>query len=148
MSKLIVDSNIFINSFNSESEFREESISFLTKLAELGQLITMPAHGLFEITCTLKRLSDIERNYLHPVIFGEKQYPIEVMHIDNQFIDRYSSVAVPYIKAGDHLYLVVSKYNGYPLVTRDGGLTKRAIEAGVNVFTPTEYIEQLEKAKA
>jgi rRNA-processing protein FCF1 len=141
MGKLIVDSNVFINSFDQESGFREESIRFLSKMAEIGQVITMPAHGLFEITCALKRLSEHDRKYLHPVIFGQTRYPIEAIHIDQEFIAKYSIVEVPYIKAGDHLYLVVSKLNGYPLITRDNGLRERAKEAGINVFTPTEFLE-------
>jgi len=145
MSKLIVDSNVFINSFNGASEFRDESINFLTKMVNVGQQITMPAHGLFEITCSLKRLSEKDRKYLHPVILGETKYPIEIIHIDSDFIEKYSSVDVPYIKAGDHLFLVVAKHNMLPLITRDKGLTNRAIEANVKVYTPNEYIEYIQK---
>lgn len=143
MGKLIVDSNVFINSFNEASEFREESIKFLTEMVNVGQQITMPAHGLFEIMCSLKRLSEKDRKYLHPIILGETEYPIEAIHIDADFIEKYSSVDVPYIKAGDHLFLVVAKHNRYALVTRDITLTKRAIEANVKVYTPTAYIEYI-----
>lgn len=146
MNKIIVDSNIFINSFNKESEYRDESINFLTAMNEIGQQITMPAHGLFEIMCSLKRLSEIDRTYVHPVLLGKTEYPIEAIHIDYEFIEKYSSVEVPYIKTGDHLFLVVAKYNNYPLITRDGGLTKRAKEAGVKVCTPTEYINEVKSA--
>lgn len=141
MGELIVDSNVFINSFNQESEFREESIRFLTHMVKIGQQITMPAHGLFEIICSLKRLSEMERKYVHPEILGQTQYTIKTIHIDQEFIEKYSSVEVPYIKAGDHLFLVVAKFNGFPLITRDNGLRDRAKEAGVEVFTPTEFLE-------
>ncbi len=143
MDKIIVDSNIFINSFNKKCEHRDESINFLTTMADTAQQITMPAHGLFEIMCSLKRLSEKDRTYVHPVILGKTEYPIEAIHIDYDFIEKYSSVEIPYIKAGDHLFLVVAKYNDYPLITRDGGLTKKAKEAGVNVYTPTEYINEV-----
>jgi len=144
MSKLIVDANVFIDSFDRSSKFRDESIEFLSKTAEIRQLITMPAHGLFEITCTLKRMSEIDRKYLHPLIFGQTQYPIEAIHIDQEFIEKYSTVEVPYIKAGDHLYLVVAKFNNYPLITRDDKLKKCAKKAGINVQNPTEFLTKLE----
>ncbi len=142
MEKLIVDSSVFINSFNQESAFREESIRFLTHMVEIGQRITMPAHGLFEIICSLKRLSEKDRKYVHPIISGQTQYTIEAIHIDQEFIEKYSSVEVPYIKSGDHLFLVVAKFNDYPLITRDNGLRDRAKEAGIEVFTPTEFLER------
>jgi predicted nucleic acid-binding protein len=104
----------------------------------------MPAHGLFEITCSLKRLSEKDRKYVHPVILGKTQYPIEAIHIDSEFIAKYSQVNVPYTKAGDHLFLVVAKHNNYPLVTRDKGLSARAKEANVAVYTPTEYLAELD----
>lgn len=140
MGKLIVDSNVFISSFQKDSEFRDESIGFLEKILKVGQLITMPAHGLFEILCTLKRLSEHDKQYLHPVIFGQTEYPIETIHIDKKFIEKYINVEIPYIKAGDHLYLVVAKLNGYPLITRDNGMRKCAKEASIKVFTPTEFL--------
>lgn len=146
MRKIIVDANIFINSFSKESAFRDESVDFLSIISNQNQLISMPAHGLFEITCSLKRLSEIDKKYIHPIILGKSEYPIEAIHIDSEFIRKYSGVDVPYTKAGDHLYLVVAKYNGYPLITRDGGLTKRAKEAGVRVFTPTEYLSEVNYA--
>ncbi len=141
--KIIVDSNIFINSFSQESKYRDESIEFLSEISKRNQLISMPAHGLFEITCSLKRLSELDRKYVHPIILGKTEYQIEAIHIDRNFISKYSGVDVPYTKAGDHLYLVVAKYNGYPLITRDKGLSKRAIEAGVHVYTPTKYLSEI-----
>ena len=141
MSKIILDSNVFINAFKADSEFREESVLFLQEMSRIKQQVTMPSHGLFEYKCTLKKIEEIDKTFSPPDITNP--YPIEAIHIDYDFIKKYVNLDIPYTKAGDHLYMVVAKHNNYPLITRDKGMSKRAVEAQINVFTPTEYLESL-----
>jgi predicted nucleic acid-binding protein len=100
----------------------------------------MPAHGWFEIFSNLKRLSDIERQYLHPVFDDKTLLEIELIHIDEQFMLKYGNVNIPYIKGSDHIFIVVAYKNQYPLVTRDHKMIKVAKELGIQVYTPREYI--------
>jgi predicted nucleic acid-binding protein len=141
--KLIVDAGVFIDAFDSESPSREESIDFLSKIAASGKIITMPAHGLFEIKCAFKKLLTLKNNFSGPNILDKMNHQIEIIHIDEAFINRYIGVDIPYIKAGDHIYIVVAKDNGYTVVTRDNTFTNRALEAGVKVLSPKEYIDSL-----
>ena len=78
MSKLIVDSCVLINSFQKDSAHRADSIAFIDHLVEREQLITMPAHGWFEVWCNLNRLSDVDRTYLHPMFANNMQLPVEL----------------------------------------------------------------------
>jgi hypothetical protein len=102
-SKILVDSCVFISAFQSCSANREASIAFLDLLLSKKQLITMPAHGWFEVWCNLRRLSDVDRKYLPPIFKGAMKYPVELIHIDAQFIEKYSNLDIPYTKAGDHI---------------------------------------------
>ncbi len=70
-------------------------------------------------------------------------YPIELIHIDDKFIQRYSMVRIPYTKAGDHIFVVIAKENNYPLVTNDLGMTNVARGCDVQVFSPKEYSDIL-----
>ncbi len=54
--KIIVDSCVFIDAFDKQSEFYEVSRKFLDWTVEKSKTITMPAHAWFEIWCTLRRL--------------------------------------------------------------------------------------------
>jgi hypothetical protein len=65
---------------------------------------------------------------------------IEFIHIDDQFLQNYSDVDVPVIKAMDHLFLVVAKKNHLPLITWDEQMTKAGKECGVNVSNPQEWM--------
>jgi predicted nucleic acid-binding protein len=68
-------------------------------------------------------------------------YPIELIHIDRDFIHRYRMVDVPYIKAGDHIFLAVAKVDGIPLITSDAKLIAAAKKCGVKVFHVKELVE-------
>ena len=142
MSKILVDSNVFINAFKADSEFRDDSLRFLNYLRNHNLGITMPAHGWFEILCSLRRIERKEKVFDGPLIAGVRDYPIELIHIDNHFISKYGNVDIPYVKAGDHIFVVVAHANGYKLVTWDKGMTKVAQQLSVNVCNPLEFLNE------
>jgi rRNA-processing protein FCF1 len=141
MSKTIVDANVLIDCFQQDSIYRDPSLRFVELMVREKRLITVPAHGWFEVWCALHRLSEIDRKYLPPIFAGQMQLPLELVHIDDQFIRRYGNVRIPFIKGGDHIYLVVAHVNHYRLVTRDGKMRRIATDLGVDVSSPAEYVE-------
>lgn len=142
MSKLIVDACVLIDSFQKGSEHRAPSIAFIDHCVRHNQLITMPAHGWFEVWCNVNRLSAVDRKYLHPKFAGKMQLPVELIHLDAHFIKKYGNIMIPYARASDHIYLVIASVNKYQLVTRDTGMAKVGKQVGVKVFTPSEYTSQ------
>jgi hypothetical protein len=102
----------------------------------------MPAHGWFEVQCALQKLGN-EGRFVGPVISAQMNYPMELIHIDDKFIQKYAMADIPYIKAGDHIFLAIAKINGYPLVTTDGKMTDIAKQCGVAVYSPSEFLQQL-----
>ncbi len=144
--KIIVDSCIFINAMKEDSEFREQCLGFLEHMAKNGKMITMPAHGWFEVWCNLKRIEKIDQVFKGVAINCQWLFPLELIHIDADFIGKYGNVEIPYIKAGDHIFLVVCYVNGYPLITTDNGMSRKAKEIGVKVYTPQEYLAEVSNA--
>src|SRR5437867_7194477 len=141
MSKVIVDSCVLINSFQCDSVHRNDSIAFIDHVVREGQLITMPAHGWFEVWCNVNRLSEVDRTYLHPVFAGQMNLSLELIHIDDQLIRKYGNVKLPYTKAADHIFIVVAFVNLYLLVTWDDKMRKVAEQVGVQVCDPNEYLQ-------
>ena len=143
MAKLIVDSCVFINAFKADSPFRVQCIELLEALKEKKQMITMPAHGWFEVWCSLRRIEKIDKSFSGPKINGKMNYDIELIHIDKEFIEKYGNVDMPYQKSGDHIYTVIAFVNKYPLITLDKNLIKVAKELGLTVYTPKEYVSAI-----
>lgn len=140
--KLLVDSCVFIDAFDRTSPRHLESFALLEELRSRDVLVTMPAHAWFEVQCALQRLI-AEKRFLGPAIQGQMNYPIELIHIDAPFIRKYAMVGIPYIKAGDHIFVAVAKVNGYPLVTSDLKMAEVSSKCGVRVFSPLEFSHEL-----
>ena len=70
-------------------------------------------------------------------------YPIELIHIDNLFIEKYAMADIPYIKAGDHIFVAIAKINGWPLVTSDAKMIAISEQCGVRVFEPAQLMNEL-----
>ncbi|MGH9425772.1 MAG: type II toxin-antitoxin system VapC family toxin [Terriglobia bacterium] len=140
--KLLVDSCVFIDAFDPQSVHHIESLALLEELRRRAILITMPAHGWCEVQCTLRRLIT-EKRYVGPPIQGQMNYPVELIHIDAPFIQKYAMADIPYIKSGDHIFIAIAKVNGYPLVTSDSKMKEVSKQCGVRVFTPAEYGNEL-----
>jgi len=140
--KLLIDSCVFIDAFDTSSLNHSASLKLLNDLKKKNIQITMPAHGWFEVQCTFQNMSNQGR-FTGPKFQGDMNYPIELIHIDDEFISKYSMTEIPYIKAGDHIFVVVAKKNGYPLVTSDNKMYEVANKAGVKVFTPAEYSNEI-----
>lgn len=142
MNRVLVDSCVFINALKDDSDHRDQCLAFLNALSQSKQPMTMPAHGWFEVWSNLKRIEHIDKQFKGVSINGEWTFPIELIHIDDSFIKKYGNIEIPYIKAGDHIYLVVAHVNKYPLVTTDNGMAKVAKKIGISVFTPSDFVAQ------
>lgn len=143
--KLLVDSCVFIDAFDLRSPHHAESLAFLEDLRRRAVLITMPAHGWFEVQCTFQRIVT-EKRYVGPTIQGQMKYPVELVHIDASFIQKYAMADIPYIKGSDHIFVAIAKVNGYPLVTSDSKMKEVSKQCGIRVFTPVEFCNELVKS--
>lgn len=103
----------------------------------------MPMHGLFEIRCTIRRITELDRKEVAPPYTELNQLPIRPVPIDHKFVENYAEVDVPYAKAADTIFLVMAKKLGLPLVTRDKPMYRKAQEAGIRVFDVSEALGHL-----
>ncbi len=139
---LIVDSCVFIDTFDPQSPNHLAAVQLLETLLARDLQITMPAHGWFEVQCTLQKLIS-EQRFEGPLFAGRMDYPIQLIHIDERFIHRYAMVDIPYIKGGDHIFIAMAKVNDCPLITSDAKMIKISNKCGVRVFKPVEFMNEL-----
>ena len=140
--KLIVDSCVFIDAFDPRSPNHAPAVQLLEELRGRGVLITMPAHGWFEVQCAFQKLS-MEQRFVGPFISGRMDYPVQLIHIDKPFIQKYAMADIPYIKAGDHIFIAMAKTNDCPLITSDEKMFTISKQCGVHVFKPAEFMNEL-----
>jgi predicted nucleic acid-binding protein len=144
--KILVDTCVFIDAFDENSQNYDISYRFLDWTVENEIIITMPAHAWFEIWCTLRRLERIDKTFKGRPIKGKRAYPIELIHINQVFIEKYGNVDIRYIKSGDHIFIAVAKVDGYPIITTDSKMRDVAREEGIQVFNPEGYMNLIMKS--
>ena len=139
--EFVLDSSVFLSAFDKNDSGRDSVRFFLEEVQKRGFTAVMPMHGWFEVLCTWNRMK--QQNVFDPPEFGDAQtYPFKLIHIDEDFIKRYGNIMdLPYIKGGDHIFLVYAKVNDIPLVTRDKKLFQVARESKTRVFMPEEYLK-------
>jgi predicted nucleic acid-binding protein len=145
-SKLLVDSCVFIDAFDPQSSNHPAAVQLLEELRNRGLLITMPASGWFEVQCALQRLESGQR-FVGPFITGRMDYPVRLIHIDEAFIKKYAMTDIPYIKAGDHIFIAIAKVDAYDLITSDAKMLKLSKKCGVNAYEPAEFINRLSQTE-
>ena len=142
MRKILVDSCVFINSFNPTSHTYKSSLAFLNYMLEKNRPITMPAHAWFEVQCSLQKLSE-QGGYIGPTFGGEMKYPVELINIDEAFIKKYQMADIPYIKAGDYIFLAVAKIENIPIITSDKEMLKKAKIAGIEAYHINDLVDEI-----
>ena len=140
---LLLDASVFIDTFDPASENHRSSVDLLQNLRRRAQLVSMPAHGWFEVQCTLRRLRS-EGRFVGPIFDGRMEYELRLIHLDEPFIQKYAPIEIPHLKAGDHIYVVVAKANDATLVTNDKKMRAVAIEVGVHALSSADLNSTLE----
>ncbi len=140
--KLLVDSCVFIDAFDPQSSNHLAAFRLLEELLARDLQITMPAHWWFEVQCAFQKLIS-EQRFVGPVIDGRMDYPVKFIYIDESFIKKYAMADIPYIKAGDHIFIAFAKINDYALITSDAQMINVSKQCGVRVFEPTEFMNEL-----
>ncbi len=69
-------------------------------------------------------------------------YPIKLIHIDRPFIEKYAMADIPYIKAGDHIFVAIAMKDDYTLITSDAKMIDVSKNCGIRVFKPAEFTDE------
>ena len=143
INKVLVDSCVFVDAFDPQSDNHAESLALLEYLLDRNLPITMPSHAWFEVQCSFQKLTEQGR-FVGPTFQGEMKYPVELIYIDKEFIQKYKMADIPYLKAGDHIFVAIAKLDGHTLITSDAQMIAVAKRCGVRVFHPKDLTERVD----
>ena len=103
--------------------------------------IKEPLHALFELTCAVQN-EKMRRGPLkgNESITEERPLDIEYVSIDMPFFSRYFDGSIPYLKAGDLIFVCYAKGEHGVLVTEDDKQLKVATAAGVAVHRLESFL--------
>lgn len=140
---IVVDANALINMMFQDQPAYEDGQRALAKIREWRLVIAVPMHLLFEIECMTMRKNQLERGMgaTGPALSEDAPLWFLPIAIDEVFVRRYRDPSLPYIKAGDFMYMAMAKREAAPLITQDGRLYSAARRAGMSVVRLREFAD-------
>jgi predicted nucleic acid-binding protein len=139
--RIIFDSSVIVSALEPTDVNYVVCRALIDKLINGHYQIRIPMHGIFEIACTFTRLRTIDKKTIPDTLALEWQkIPVETIPIDDDFVKEYLDQDLPYLRAGDYIYLAMSKKMGLPLITNDKELYLKSRLCGISVFTPEEFL--------
>ncbi len=140
----IIDSNVILDAFQFDSKWHDISTEFINKIIKDKKSFVMPAHGWFEILRGHRKFV-IANKVSSPIFNGLQQFPVQLIHIDQQFIEKYGQFDIPNlgddnIKTNDFIYLSIAVKNNLTLVTRDSDILKPIKGKFPMINSPDEWL--------
>jgi len=139
---VILDTSVVIDFVLENSPRHNDAISLIRFLTQRQIRTRIPFHAAFEVQSALRRSVWFERGRQAEHAQKNREeliLQLFAVPIDQAFMDHYPTGDLPYLKAGDLLFLAMAKADNQPLITEDQGLYDKAREAGVAVFKISEY---------
>ncbi|MBX3267654.1 MAG: hypothetical protein KF831_13220 [Acidobacteria bacterium] len=145
----VLDCNILVDLFLNRRPRSRNADVLANFLAKENIKVRIPMHAMFELASALKQEADNPENYNFSSRFTSMQpFEVETVDIDQSFFQQYFREDFPLLRGGDLIYFayaVGEKRAGKTVVllTEDSGLHSAAREAGIEVYTLSEFVKQI-----
>ena len=145
MSLIIVDTNVIVDMF-LEDRSRHSAAMELKKYLDSNDVrIRIPMHAYFEIGAAIQNEALISSpSLLRPSSDITIDAPLRVdpIPIDMEFMKKYFHIKLPYIKAGDLIFLAMAKGEDAMLITEDDEQYEKAKAAGIKTYRISEFLRE------
>jgi predicted nucleic acid-binding protein len=142
MKSIIVDSCIIVDVFLETAERHSDARRLGSYFVDNNIVIKMPMHALFEHACALRNKKEKGQFRLQHAITQEKPLHVEFVAIDEKFFNDYYDPTLPYLRAGDFIFLAMAAKDGAILITEDDAMFNAAKKARIEVFRLREFLEK------
>jgi predicted nucleic acid-binding protein len=143
MGQVVVDTSVLVRVFDQAEAGHSPAARLGLHFVQQRIRIRFPLHALFEVSAALKR-KNLDRK-LDPFkgITETNALLVEPIAINQEFFRRYFDPTLPYLKAGDLLFVAMAKVDGAVLITEDTQQYSAAKAAGVDVCRIDEYLARV-----
>ena len=136
--KVILDSNILVSSLDPEDIFHSECIPIFERIINFDIEVFCPLLVLVETTCVIRRRTNNESiGYaVYRNLFNQKS--INWLEMTADAAEKACILGNNTgLRGGDAIVLQAAEQYGYPLITKDRELIKKAPK-GIFVFEPSD----------
>mgnify|MGYP001206668879 CR=1 FL=1 len=145
----VLDCNILVDLFLKRRP-RNQNADVLANFLTREQIkVRIPMHAMFELASALRQEAGKPEDYeISSRFTSEQPFAVETVDIDQSFFQRYFREDFPLLRGGDLIYfayVVGEARSGRTviLLTEDSRLHSAAREAGIEVYTLTEFVKRI-----
>lgn len=140
---VVIDACALLNIMLQDQPAYDDGQRALAKIREWQLVIAVPMHVLFEVECMMMRKNQLEGGVGagSPALSEETPLWFLPVAIDEVFVRRYRDPTLPYVKAGDFMYMAMAKREAAPLITEDRQLYGAARRAGMQAVFLKEFAD-------
>ena len=143
ITSLVMDTGVIVDIFLETRPRHAEAKRLGSFLIERNISAKLPMHGFFELTCALKNEGMTSPIRVQRSITEEAPLQIQPISIDQAFFNKYFDPTIPYLKAGDLIFVTLAKGDNSILITEDNNQYKVAKLAGVEVYRVKEFLDKV-----
>lgn len=142
MPAIVIDTCVLVDIFISTRPRHAVAVELQKLIRQKSIAVRLPAFALFELHHAIRQ----ERRQNGGILVQEENsgwqstLPVELVSIDEAFIEQHLTLDLPEVRAGDLVFLALAKGESLSLVTEDVTFKIQAVKAGVSVFTIQEYL--------
>lgn len=139
---IVIDTSVIIDIFLSSRPRHSEAIKIGLFLTKSQIRIKLPMHAMFEISCAFRNIKMTGPFEESKKITETNPILLDTIAIDDAFFSKYFDTTIPYIKAGDFIFIALAKGDNAILITEDNKQFDAAKEAGINVYRIESFIDK------
>jgi hypothetical protein len=138
--KVLIDTCIIIDMVDRNQERAAIGSELYKFLISMKIDIVLLRHSFFEMAAVLKNLKENNKPYNFDNDF--KLNVSRVVDINEEFVNTYLDVNLPYSKGADCIFLCYSFKEQIEFITEDVQLYKKCKNAGTLVYSMKEYLSK------
>lgn len=141
---IVLDSSVLADIFvksRSRHEWGRKLSDFIQKK---DIKIIIPIHAILEVKSAIdnERLNPVRGEVSKEFFTEDSPLKIRTIPIDQKFLREYHNLNIPYIKAGDLIFILIAKKHGYKLITEDTNQSRVAKSIGIDTYTIEEFLNK------
>jgi predicted nucleic acid-binding protein len=140
---IVIDSSVLVRIFDEAEDGHGQAVKIGHYLVDNGIRVRIPYHALFEVSSTFKRKNQSGSLKAYQGIAEMNPLLVDPVPVDEAFFSRYFDASLPYLKAGDSLFLAMAKKDSAILITEDKQQYAAAQSVGVQVFRVEEFLAHI-----
>lgn len=142
---MIVDASALVDIFIKSRERHQYGCQLASYIKKHKVQVIVPTYAILEVKCAVDNERMVSKRGEVSKTFSESEpLNMKMINIDQKFLREYLDLGIPYIKAGDLIYILIAKKHDGILITEDVRQAKVARSINVETYKIDEFLNKFD----